>query len=59
MMNQMKRNRHTSFRPLTAIVFSVPSSTSSSKLISPISGLLNCSSITIDSIVNSDDEEGR
>jgi len=60
MINQMKKNRHTNFRPLSALVSSIPSSSSASTLTSPISAILNCSiSISVDSIVNSDDEEGR
>ena len=59
MLNQMKKNRHTNFRPLSALVFSIPQSPTSSTLTSPLSSILNCSSISVDSIVNSDDEEGR
>ena len=63
MMNQMKKNKHTYYRPLCAMIASIPStssSSSSSVLTSPISAILNGSiTITTDSIVNSDDEEGR
>jgi len=57
-MNQIKRNKSISFRPLCAIVSSI-SASSSSSIKSPMS-ILNCSvTIGVDSIINNDDEEGR
>lgn len=59
MMNHMKKNCHTNYRPLCALVPSISSSSTSSP--SPIISIASIGSITIsiDSIVNSDDEEGR
>ena len=57
-MNQMKRNKSISCRPLCAILSSISSSSSTSSIKSPIS--LNCNiTISVDSIINDDDEKGR
>jgi len=60
MMSQMKKNKHTYYRPLCALVGSIPQASPSSSVTSSISAILNGSlTISVDSIVNSDDEEGR